>query len=149
MEMADVVRAALQQRDRHRRRQRRAHGRNVAQKQLVLQVLGAGRDDGLAAPQQRRDQIGEGLARACAGLGDQRALAGDRAGDRLGHLGLRAARLVAAHGRAERAEFAEQRLDFGVVGAVRGKGFSALRERRIVGHGGRLCVISNGETVKR
>jgi hypothetical protein len=39
----------------------RAHGGDVAQEQLVLQVLGAGGDDGLAAPQQGRHQVGKVL----------------------------------------------------------------------------------------
>ena len=50
VEMAQVIGATLQQRDRDRRIERTAHGRNVAQEKLVLQVLGAGGNDGLAAP---------------------------------------------------------------------------------------------------
>ena len=119
--MADVVGAALEQRHRDRGAQRRPHGRNVAQEQLVLQVLGAGRDDGLAAPQQRRHQVGEGLAGAGAGLGDQGRLVGDGLGDRFGHLGLRAARAEAADGGRERAAGTEQAVDLGVEFADRRK----------------------------
>jgi hypothetical protein len=43
----------------------------VAVEELVLQGLGAGGDDDLAAGQQRRHQVGEGLAGAGAGLGHQ------------------------------------------------------------------------------
>ena len=49
MMVADVVRAALEQRERDRHRQRVAHQRQVALEELVLQRLGAGRDDDLAA----------------------------------------------------------------------------------------------------
>jgi hypothetical protein len=72
--VADVVGAALEQRDRHRHLQRGAHRRQVAVEELVLQGLGAGGDDHLAAREQRRHQVGEGLAGAGAGLGHQHRL---------------------------------------------------------------------------
>ena len=62
--VADVIGAALQQRHGHRHFQRIAHRRNVAAEQLVLQRLGAGGDDHLAAGEQGRHQISKGLARA-------------------------------------------------------------------------------------
>ena len=71
MVVADVVGAALEQRERHRDTQRIAHERQVALEQLVLQRLGAGGDDHLAAVEQRGNEIGEGLAGAGAGFGDQ------------------------------------------------------------------------------
>ncbi|MDR8855949.1 hypothetical protein FEP87_02222 [Burkholderia multivorans] len=74
--VAQIVRAALQHRDRHRHRERVAHGRNVAQEQLVLQMLRASRHDHLAAPQHCRHEIRIGLAGAGAGLDDQRVVAG-------------------------------------------------------------------------
>jgi hypothetical protein len=80
--MTDVVRAAFEQRDRDRQLQRVAHERQVALEELVLQCLGAGGHDHLAAVQQCRDEIGEGLAGAGAGLGDERAAPGDRRRDR-------------------------------------------------------------------
>ena len=125
MKMTDVVRTPLQQRYRHRHVQGAPHRRNVAQIKLVLQVLGAGRDDRLAAPKQRRNQVSKGLAGTGAGLRDQGALGGDRIGDRLGHLGLRMARAVAADRASERAGGAEQLVEFEVV-----------RARRSVGGGG-------------
>ena len=69
--VAHIVGAPLEQRHRHRRFQRIAHHRQVFLEQLVLQVLGAGGDHHLAARQQRRHQIGEGLARARARLGHE------------------------------------------------------------------------------
>ena len=60
--VADVVGAALEQRERHRQRQRVAHERQVALEELVLQRLGAGRDDDLAAVEQRRER---GRRRSC------------------------------------------------------------------------------------
>jgi hypothetical protein len=82
-------------------------------------VLGAGRDDGLAAPQQRRHQVGEGLAGAGAGFGDQRAWLAMASAIGLGHFGLRLARLEAADGGRERAAGAEQAVDLGIVLAGR------------------------------
>ena len=113
--VADVVRAALQQGHGDRCLQRGAHGGDIAQEQLVLQVLRAGRHDGLAAPHQGRHQVGESFTRARARLGDQGGLAVDGVGDGLGHFRLRTARLVAAHGGTERAARAEQALDVGIV----------------------------------
>ncbi|EDT08605.1 hypothetical protein BgramDRAFT_4758 [Paraburkholderia graminis C4D1M] len=72
--VTQVIRAALEHGHRHGHRQCVAHGRNVALKELVLQVLGARGDDHLAAPQHGRHQIRIGLARARAGLDDQRVL---------------------------------------------------------------------------
>jgi hypothetical protein len=119
-----------------------AHGRDIAQEQLILQVLGAGRDDGLAAPQQRRHQVGEGLAGARAGLGHEHLLVGDGLGHGLGHLGLRLARLERADGGCERAAGAEQAIDVGVVLAGGSLGFRCCgsnslyrirRSRKLVG----------------
>src|SRR3546814_1835636 len=71
---AQVVRAALEQRGLDADPQRVAHPRQVAVVELVLQRAGAGGDDGLQPRQQRRDEVGEGLAGAGAGLGQQHAL---------------------------------------------------------------------------
>ena len=167
MVVADVVGTALEQRHRNRRAQRRAHGWNVAQEQLVLQVLGAGRDDGLAAPQQRRHQVGERLAGAGARFGNQGFLVRNGLGDRLGHLGLRAARAESADRRRERAAGTEQAIDLGIVfagrrgvlGAGSGAGSGGINSR-IGGGGGsdgrgsarasrRVGIGQNGISVKR
>ncbi len=100
---ADVVGAPLEQRDPGRRLERLAHHRQVLVEQLVLQRLGAGRDDHLAARLQRRHQVGEGLAGTGAGLGDENVVAMDGAGDALGHLDLLRAHAVAVDGAGERA----------------------------------------------
>jgi hypothetical protein len=73
MMVADVVRAALEERERHRELERVAHERQVALEELVLQRLRAGGDDHLAAVEQGRHEIRERLAGAGAGFGDQRA----------------------------------------------------------------------------
>ncbi|MNQ96854.1 hypothetical protein D3C85_1124750 [compost metagenome] len=134
--MADVVRAALEQGDGNGRLQRGAHGGDIAQEQLILQVLRAGGYDGLAAPHQGRYQIGEGLACARARLGDQGRLAVDGAGDGFRHFRLRTARLVAAHGRTERAAGAKQALDVGIMLARRRLRFGWQTGLRI----GRLAI---------
>ena len=84
--MAQVVGAALEQRGLEADAQRIAHARQVAVVELVLQRAGAGGDDGLHARQDRRHQVGEGLAGAGAGLGQQRAAAVERIGDRGGQV---------------------------------------------------------------
>ncbi len=144
MVVAHVVGAALEQRHRHGRLQRGPHGGNVAQEQLVLQVLGAGGDDGLAAPQQGRHQVGESLARARTRFGDQGLLFGDGLGHGLGHFRLRAARTIAAHGRAQRTAGAEQAFNLGVVAARRrGDGGRCGGGRRDGGRcGARRCYVS-------
>src|SRR3546814_2584753 len=61
----------------------------VAVVELVLQRAGAGGDDGLQPRQQRRDEVGEGLAGAGAGLGQQHALPVERIGNGDGEVLLR------------------------------------------------------------
>ena len=73
--VAQIVRAPLEHRHRDRHGERIAHGRDIALEQLVLQVLGAGRDDHLAAPQHGRHEVRIGLAGARPRLHDQRVLA--------------------------------------------------------------------------
>ena len=88
MIVADVIGASLEQRHGHRHFQRLAHHLDVAVEQLVLQVLGTGRDDDLAAGEQGRNQISEGLAGAGAGFGHQYGVFADRGGDSVGHFDL-------------------------------------------------------------
>ena len=99
---ADVVGPALQQRDLDRRLQRVADHWQVLVEQLVLQGLGAGRHDHLAARLQRRHQVGERLARAGAGLGNEHRLAVDGGGDALGHFKLLTAHAITADGLSQR-----------------------------------------------
>jgi hypothetical protein len=127
MVVADVVGAALEQGHRHRHVQRRAHARQVAIEQLILQRLGAGRDDHLAPGEQRRDQIGERLAGAGARLGDQHAMAVQRLLDRQRQLELALARTVAGHGAGERPLGGEHVRQTGAQGA---RPMAGGRERR-------------------
>ncbi len=113
--MADVVGPPLQQRHRHRCIQGLAHGRDIAQEQLVLQVLGPGGQDHLAAPQHRRNEVGVGLARAGARLDDQRIRRLDGIRHRLRHRQLRCARPVRLDALRQRAVIGEQRRQFGMV----------------------------------
>ena len=111
---AQVVGAPLEQRDPRRAGHRLDHARQVAQKQLVLQVARAGGNQHLLARQQRRHQVGVGLAGAGAGLGDQVAALLEGAHHRLGHL-----RLLRAVGKAvqlprQQAVGAQYLLDFGL-----------------------------------
>src|SRR6185503_17262642 len=59
---AHVVGSSLEQRDGRPRGERRAHRRQVPIEELVLQRLGSGGNDDLAAGEKRRHQVGEGLA---------------------------------------------------------------------------------------
>src|SRR6266480_251515 len=85
---AYIVRASLQQRRRGAAGECFAHRGKIAVVQLVLQRFRPRRDDHLAAGEQRRDQVGEGLAGAGARLGDEHAGPLDRGVDGRGHLEL-------------------------------------------------------------
>ena len=103
MMRADVVGAPLQQGDGRRHAECVAHRRQVAVEQLVLQGLGAGGDDHLAAGQQRGREVGEGLAGAGAGFGDQQAVGCDGRLHFARHGDLLFAQAVAGNGLRERA----------------------------------------------
>ena len=122
MMVADVVRAALEQRERDRNLQRVAHERQVALEELVLQRLGAGGHDHLAAVQERRHEIREGLAGAGAGLGDQCAAARDRVRDGVGHRELLRAKAKAGQRAGQEAALAEDRGQLAVGDARAGVG---------------------------
>ncbi len=70
---AEIARPALQQRHRQRQLERIAQARQVANEELVLERLGGGAEQRARAAQERRDEIGVGLADAGAGLDDERA----------------------------------------------------------------------------
>jgi hypothetical protein len=63
--------------------------------ELVLQRPCGGRDDDVAAREDRRDEVAQRLAGARAGAHDQVAPLGHRRGDRVGHLDLARATLAA------------------------------------------------------
>ena len=75
---AQVVRAALQQRDAHRPADRARDRRQIAMEQLVLQLARAGGDDHAPAGEQRGHEIRERLAGAGARLDDQPAMRAQR-----------------------------------------------------------------------
>ena len=86
--MAKVIRPPLEESDLDRRPQHVAHGGQVAPVELVLQGLGAGRDDDLTARKKGRHKVGEGLAGARPGFGDEHRVVLQCGGDTLGHLEL-------------------------------------------------------------
>jgi hypothetical protein len=85
------------------------HARQVAEEQLVLQGLGPGGNDDLAPRHQGGDQVGEGLAGAGAGFGDQDIALVDGRGHRAGHALLRLAGRETGYFTGERALRAEDR----------------------------------------
>ena len=56
--------------------------------ELILEGLGARRQDDLACGEQRRDEIGEGLAGAGARFADQHGVVPDRPGHAIRHFHL-------------------------------------------------------------
>ena len=86
--VAYVVRAPLQQRDRHGHFQRLTHDLDIAIEQLVLERLGAGRNDVLAARKQRRNEVCESLPGAGPRFGDQHRVFFDGVGHGARHLDL-------------------------------------------------------------
>ena len=121
---AEVVAAALHARGRERHRQHAGEQRQILGEDLLLQVLGAGRDDHALAAQDRRHEVGERLAGAGAGLDEEHAAVLERVGDRRGHAALAVARLEGDERLRQRPVGAEDRVDAG-----------AERHQRIVSEG--------------
>jgi len=109
---AQVVGAALEERDARGPAERVRHRRQVPVEQLVLERARAGRDDRLLAGEQRRHQVGEGLAGARPGLDREHAPGFERFADPICHELLLAARLEALDDARERAVRAEQPAEF-------------------------------------
>ena len=82
---ADVVAAPLEHRPVEVVRQRRGEERQVLAGELVLQRLGGRGDDDTRAAGDRRQEVGERLARARARLHDEVPSGIDGLGDELGH----------------------------------------------------------------
>ncbi len=97
--------------------------RQILGEDLLLQVLGAGRDDHALAAEDGRDEVGEGLAGAGPGFDEQDAAVLERVGDRGGHAALAVARLEGGEGLRQRAVGAEDRVD------ARRRATSAARDR--------------------
>ena len=97
---AEIVAASLHAGRGERDAERVPQHRQVLEEDLFLQVLGAGRDEHALAAEDRRHQIGERLAGAGAGLGEQRRRrSASTVRDGLGHLELAGARLEARRAR--------------------------------------------------
>ena len=90
--MAKIVCPALEQCHAHRNLQGVAYLRQVAVINLVLEMARAGRDECLLARKQYRHEVGEGLAGAGAGFGDEYVRIAEHALDRCRHLALRGTR---------------------------------------------------------
>ena len=104
---AQVARAALEQRHRHRQLERVAQARQVAHEELVLERLGGGAEQRSRAAEERGHEVGEGLADAGSGLDDERLAVLDRGGDGERHVALDRALGVVRIDRRERAVGAE------------------------------------------
>jgi len=105
--VAQVVASALQQRDACRAAECRAHERQILGEQLILERARAGGDEHTRAREQRRYQIGKGLARASAGLDDQRFARRQRVAHALRHVQLFASHLEIGERPRERAVLTE------------------------------------------
>jgi hypothetical protein len=108
---AEIARATLQERHRHRQVERAAKARQIAEEELVLERLGRGAEQRPGTAEQRRDEVGEGLADAGAGLDDERATLLDRGRDSERHVELDRAFGMIRIDRCERAGGAERELD--------------------------------------
>jgi len=109
--VADVIGTPLEQGDAHRHAERLAHHGQVTLEQLVLEGLGTGGDDHLAAGQQRGHEVGEGLAGTGAGLCHQHGTVLQGVGHRARHLELLRTHTEARDGVGQRAVRGEGRVD--------------------------------------
>ena len=105
------------------------HGQ-ILEEDLLLEVLGARRDEHALAAEDGGNEIGERLAGAGAGFGEQHAAVGEDVGDGRGHLELGRTRLEPVERRRQRTARSENRGD-GVLqrgrrraGAAHASGYS-------------------------
>ena len=124
--VADVIGPPLEQRRADRNLQGVAHRGQIAVIELILQVLGAGGNNDLAAREQRRHQVRKGLAGARAGLRHEQAVVAHGLRDRLRHLDLLPAHAKAGDGAAERAVGTEHRFELFVCGERHESGIYGL-----------------------
>ena len=101
-QQAQVVGSALHHRDAQLASERLREQRQVLLDELLLQVLGAGRDHDAPLGKHRRQQVGERLAGAGAGLGQQQPAVLEHFGYRLREPDLRLSLLVAGQHPGER-----------------------------------------------
>ena len=105
---AEVACAAFQQRDADRQLQGLTQARQVAQKELVLQALGGSADQRARPREQGRHQVGECLADAGTGFGDESAPLVDRRRDGHRHSDLYLALDIAIVGLCQRPPWPER-----------------------------------------
>ena len=108
---AEVIAAPLHVGGGERDAERLLQDRQVLEEDLLLEVLGAGRDQHALAAEDRGHEVGERLAGAGAGLGEQDAAVGEDVGDGRGHLELRGARLEAVERERQRSAGREDGAD--------------------------------------
>src|SRR3984893_6525126 len=130
MMVADVVAAALEQRDRHRHLQRIADERQIALEELILQRLGAGGDDHLATGEERGHEVSESLAGSGARFGEQLAARFDGERDGLGHRELLRTKSIRREVAGEHTLGAEYRVQIGIGSAQIGTSFEKARTSR-------------------
>ncbi|TLD45113.1 MAG: hypothetical protein FAZ92_02649 [Accumulibacter sp.] len=102
MMVAEVVGAPLEQGHLDRQTERLADRRNVARKELVLQVSRPRGHDHLAAGKQRGNEVGIGLAGTGTGFGDEHAVARHGGGDAFGEFELLRPRAITGNRRGKR-----------------------------------------------
>src|SRR5260221_9839914 len=102
MIVAHVVGPAFQERRGHGYIESRAHRRKVAMVELILERLGARRQDDLAGREQRGDEISKGLSGAGARFADQHGVVSDRSGHPIRHFQLLRSHAVFRDSRCER-----------------------------------------------
>ena len=129
--VADIIGAAFEQRDGDGSGQRVTHQGQVAFEELVLQRLGARRDDHLAAVQQRRHQIRERLPGAGSCFRDELSALRHRGRDRLRHRQLLRPEPETRKRAGERSSVAKDRVERGIVGRSEGPGFEVRRRDRV------------------
>ena len=118
---AEVVLAALQHGDANLASERGSGDRHVLRQQLLLERLRRRRDDHAPAGLERRDQVGEALARPCPRLGEEVLPHRKRRLDGRRQCRLLRAELVAGEGTLEGAARAEDRLHAGKPRDGRGR----------------------------
>src|SRR2546423_2070781 len=111
MMVADIVRAPLEDRDRDWNPKRVAQQRDIALVELILERLGARRNDHLAAIEQCRNEISKRFPGARAGFGDELAPRLDGPCDGLGHCELLPAEAEAGQRSRQNAAVAKDRFE--------------------------------------
>ena len=145
--MADVIGPPLEQRRFHRHVEGSANGRQIAVEELVLQVLGTGGNDHLAAGHQRRNKIGVGLAGSGTGFGDKHPVFLKRCSNSFGHFKLLIAQAIAADAASQGASRGK---DIGKRGKHAGGREDHIEARgRIVPEAGTESLQDNGSHTGR